>query len=155
MKQRVTKDYDDKVKSLYDSNLNVDENVWFDLTSSWSKKDIEKKNMTVPEVGYTGSASRLFVWVIMDLHVEDPGSKNLRSRRKWNSMYLHHQGNVAQRYVCNKWWGIKTGIIVCQNQKNWEEMKRSSGQIQGQSGDRMFCLLWRWLSFKLVWWTRS
>ncbi len=67
LKLHISKVHAEKLKVMIDSHLYINENPWLDLTSSWSIKDIAKKYRTFPELSYTASASRLLVWVIMDL----------------------------------------------------------------------------------------
>ncbi len=52
MKLHVTKVHTEKLKSLIDSDKCVEVNVWLDVTSFRSIKDIEKEANTFAEVSY-------------------------------------------------------------------------------------------------------
>ncbi len=79
MKLHVSKVHEPMPKAMVASNLYMKETTWLNLTSSWSIKDIEKRHKTFPET-HVGGITKLLVWVIMDLHAEDPRSKNNVSR---------------------------------------------------------------------------
>ncbi len=104
MKQHISKVHEPMLKAIVASNLYMKENTWLDLTSSWSIKDIEKRFKTFPET-HIGLITIPIVCVIMDLHAEDPKSKNNASRvpvyssLEWKK-YINYQGHVEQR--CNQ-----------------------------------------------------
>ncbi len=77
MKLHVSKVHTDKLKSIIDSKLNVEENDWLDMTSFWSVKDIGNKSKMCPEVSYKDNvvSAKLQAFVIMDVPAKDPHRK--------------------------------------------------------------------------------
>ncbi len=74
MKSHINKLHESSLKEKLASNSYVPENVWLDLTSSWSIKDLERSYKTFPE-SRCGNSYDLVVWVIMDTDAEDPRTK--------------------------------------------------------------------------------
>ncbi len=78
MRQYFSKVHEPIFKATVVSNLYVKENTWLNLTSSWCIKDIEKRHKTFPEShvpeSHVAGLPKHFLWVIMDLHAEDPRS---------------------------------------------------------------------------------
>lgn len=85
------------------SALFADDNAWLYMPFSLSIKDNERRKKTFPEACYTGTTSKLLVWIIMDLQAEDPRSTVLISGVEDNGVpwCIHHQGYVTHRIVSN------------------------------------------------------
>ncbi len=75
MKSHTHNLHRDAVTKKQASNSYVSENAWFDLTSSWLIKDLERNFKTFPE-SHGGSHHTLIVRVIMDTKAEDLRTKN-------------------------------------------------------------------------------